>query len=183
MLEDGRAKRETRLYSADRTEANRQAIQELVTASAVELAQAAAAIDTVSLADTETVKQRTMLYVRACADTGTIPTFSGLMRSMGLTTRAGEQYRRRNPDSDTGKWLELYSDYCGDVLADAALKNLTNNVFAIFVEKARNNWQDKVTIETEITQSPYAQDALTEEDIIRKYQELPSFEAGGEEEE
>lgn len=171
MVETGAKKKEnSRVYSVKDASDNDIKLAELITASVKELADAAEAIGTVSLSDAQTVKKRTLLYVRACADSGSLPTFSGLLRSFGMTARAGYEYIQRNPDSQTGKWLEMYRDYCADLLADAALRGMTHPVFSIFVEKARNLWRDSITIET-VQHDPLGENR-TPEDIVAQYRDL-----------
>ena len=92
MVEDGIAKRSSRVFSVKNADENDLKISELVNSSVEELARAADEMDTISLSDTTTLKRRTLIYVRACSDAGTLPTFSGLMRSLGLTARAGYQH-------------------------------------------------------------------------------------------
>lgn len=148
IVQEGLAKRTTsRVFSTANRDENDVRLADLVTASAEELAKAADAIDTISLSDTETLKRRTMIYVRGCADAGNLPTFSGLMRSIGMTSQAGYKFASEHPNTPTGQWLTMYRDYCGDLLADAALKGMTHPVFSIFVEKSRNLWRDTISIE------------------------------------
>lgn len=177
IVQDGVTKRTTsRVFSTANRDENDIRLSDLVNASVEELAQAAEAMDSISLSDTRTVKARTMVYVRACADAGNLPTFSGLMRSMGMSAEAGYAYKRRNPDSATGKWLAIYQDYCGDLLADAALKGMTHPVFSIFVEKSRNLWRDTITVE-QVQHDPLGP-MLTEDELrerIMKYSELDNF--------
>ena len=180
IVEQGIAKRTTsRVFSTKSSDENDIRLSELVTASVEELAQAAEAMDSISLSDTKTVKARTLVYVRACAEAGNLPTFSGLMRSMGMSAEAGYAYKRRNPDSATGKWLEMYQDYCGDLLADAALKGMTHPVFSIFVEKSRNLWRDTITVE-QVQHDPLGP-RLTEEELrerIMAYADIDEFDTG-----
>ena len=175
MVEQGIAQRQkSRIFSTANRDENDIKLSELVTASVEDLARAAEEMNTISLSDTKTVKARTLLYVRACADAGNLPTFSGLMRSLGMTGEAGYSYRRNHPESPTAKWLELYHDYCADLLADAGLKGAVHPVFGIFVEKSRNFWRDTITVET-VSRDPIG-GALSPEELAEKYQkyvELP----------
>lgn len=171
MVEEGIEQRtKSRVFSTKSSDENDIRLSELVTCSISELAKAADEMGTVHLWDTPTVKARTMLYVRACADSANLPSFSGLMRSMGLSSEAGYAYKRRNPDSETSKWLSLFQDYCGDLLADAALKGMTHPVFSIFVEKSRNQWRDTVTLE-QIVHDPLGPTKTTAE-LADKYETL-----------
>ena len=120
----------------------------IIARSADEL-RAAAQIDEVfPLSDLPQLKAATMRYVANCQESGTLPTMSGLARSLGRTRESLYRYSGRHPDSPTAEWLKLYSDFCGDALAEAALHGHVQPVFAIFVEKARYGWRDAVTIET-----------------------------------
>ena len=173
MVDQGIAsKSSNRMFSIKSADENDQRLTALVNASIEEFEKAADAINTMSLTDTDTVQKRTMMYVRACADAGTLPTYSGLLRSFGMSRNAGYQFQSRNPRHSTTKWLEMYQDYCADLLADAALRGLTYPVFSIFVEKSRNMWDDKVVIETRQNRSAWDDDERSPEEIAEKYKYL-----------
>lgn len=167
MVEQGKTERASRVFSVKNRDANDERIAGIVSAGLEQLEAASRVIDTISLNDTKIVKDRTMLYTRACSDAGTLPTFSGLLRSMGMTAAAGYSFITRHDGHPTATWLEMYRDFCGDLLADAALQGATHPVFSIFVEKSRNLWRDSITIET-VPQYPLGNQQDPEE-IASKY--------------
>lgn len=151
MVQDGQKSKTNRMYRAESSEFVDGQITELVTLAAEELAQIAEATERVQLSDTETVQRRTILYIRSCADTSTIPTFSGLARSMGLSVEALNLHVRTHPDSATAEWLRITHDQFADTLATAAMRNLTNSIVSIFSLKARSGWKETLTIEPAIS--------------------------------
>lgn len=117
----------------------------LVAKTAGELAEAATA-EPVSLMDTETVKARTVLYLKSCEASSSFPSVAGLARSMGLSRQALYDCIQRNSPSDTAAWLELCRDAFSDLLSEAALRNNCNNITAIFLQKALYNLRESVEI-------------------------------------
>lgn len=101
---------------------------ELVEASPMEL---------ISLSDIDELKSRTIIYLRACEDTSTFPTNSGLARSLGYSERALRDWRNKHPKTETGKWLEMFNDLCSDILTQSALDNNANSITSIFILKAK----------------------------------------------
>ena len=171
MLSDSAERRQnSKLYKAEGVTAQDERLSAIVEKGAAELAQLAETGERLTLTDTEAVKARTLLYLRACADTSSLPTWSGLLRSFGMTTRAGYDFRRRRPDHPTTHWLELCHDAFADMLADAALRGLSNTVFSIFVSKARNGWDDTFTLD-DLPEEPERKQ--TAQEIRLKYQDMP----------
>ena len=151
MIETASEKKGGRIYkttdkieNADFTD---ERIAAIVGGGMTELASIAATGRVLSLSDTEAVKERTILYVRACQESATIPTFSGLARSFGMSQQALSAHMKRNPDSKTTEWLNIVHDSFGDMMAEAASRNLTNTIFSIFSLKCRNNWRETIQIE------------------------------------
>ena len=110
-------------------------LRALVSASTAALVNAATT-EKVSLENTEDVKKRTVIYLRACEETGTFPSKQGLARALGYSTRALEMWMSKKPNSETGKWLAMYNDLCSDILGQSALKNNANTIMSIFLSKA-----------------------------------------------
>lgn len=136
MVEAGtEQKRQSKLYKAESAQFVDERLSALVGKTAAELATAAEA-KPVSLADTELVKERTILYLKACEASSSFPSVAGLARSMGLSRQAlYDCVWRRSPPS-TAEWLELCRDSFSDILAEASLRNDCNNITAIFLQKA-----------------------------------------------
>ena len=130
MVEAGtEQKRQSKLYKAESAQFVDERLSALVGKTAAEAKP-------VSLADTELVKERTILYLKACEASSSFPSVAGLARSMGLSRQAlYDCVWRRSPPS-TAEWLELCRDSFSDILAEASLRNDCNNITAIFLQKA-----------------------------------------------
>lgn len=123
------------LYKQQSGEYQEEKLKSLIALNLDELAEVASK-DKISLDDTPEVKKRTVLYMRACLESGTFPSIMGLARSMGYSRRALNYWREKYPQSDTGRWLDIVADVCADILSQSALKNNANNIMAIFLSKA-----------------------------------------------
>lgn len=106
----------------------------LVSKTTAELVEAATA-EAISLTDTETVKARTVLYLKACEASSSFPSVAGLARSMGLSRQAIYDCINRNSPVETAAWLEVVRDAFSDLLSEAALRNNCNNITAIFCKR------------------------------------------------
>lgn len=147
MVADGNEKKTNRLYRAESSDFVDGKLTELVNLTAAELAGIADNAEVVNLNDVNTLKERTILYCRACADSSTIPTFSGFARSCGLSVQGMNEYMRKNPDSESAEWLRIAHDAFADCLAEAAQRNMTNSIVSIFALKARSGWKETVALE------------------------------------
>ena len=85
MIDENTAKKGNRLYRQESGEYNDQRISDLVRATAEELAAAVEDTGPISLSDTAELQRRTIIYLRACEQAATIPTFSGFARRLGVT--------------------------------------------------------------------------------------------------
>lgn len=136
MVEAGAERRKnSSLYKAQSAEFVDEQLAALVAKTAGELVEAAT-MNPVSLTDTETVKARTVLYLKACETSSSFPSVAGLARSMGLSRQALYDCIQRNSPRETAEWLELCRDAFSDLLSEAALRNNCNNITAIFLQKA-----------------------------------------------
>ena len=147
----------------------------LVAASAEEIARVIDSGGKVNLTDTEMVQTRGVAYLRACADGACLPSMTGFARSLGMTARALNDFKQRNPRHPTSEFLRLLHDSMADTLASAAIKNGSgiNTIFAIFLEKARFSWRDNTVIELR-TEDKQALSATTDPDeIASRWGELP----------
>lgn len=170
MLSEGQESKQSRLYRAQSNEFVDGEITDLVNLTASELANIADHPTRLSLEDLPGLQRQTVLYVRACAESSTIPTFSGLARSCGVSTEALNYWRRNHPGSPTAEWLEMVHDAFADALAASALRNLTNPVVSIFSLKARSGWRDTLTIEAP-RQDPVGPASTTAE-LAEKYEQI-----------
>lgn len=146
MVEAGtEQKKQSKLYKAESAEFVDERLSALVGKTVAELATAAESRP-VSLADTDLVKERTILYLKACEATSTFPSVAGLARSMGLSRQALYDVMWRQSPPRTAEWLELCRDSFSDILAEASLRNDCNNITAIFLQKALYGLRESVEI-------------------------------------
>ena len=162
------------IYKKESGEYQEEKLRELVAAKTSELVEMATK-EKVSLEDVETVKTRTILYLRACEETGTFPSSLGLARSLGYSDRALRNWRTHKPNSETAQWLEMFNDLCADVLNQSALKNNANSIVSIFLNKAMYGFRE--TNELVLTPNTNSLDdevAYSAEDIRKRYlQNIP----------
>lgn len=173
MLEEQSGKRGNRMYNT-KQESREYTASELATITRnfrEQLDQGSR--ERISLSDLDAVQRQAWDFLRACETAGTLPTTSGLARCLGVTNEALRIFKVRHPNHPTTDFLTRFGDYCGDVLAEAALQGLTQPVFSIFVLKARNGWQDTVRIETAPPDPLGAE--ISAEEIVKKYGNLPDL--------
>lgn len=96
----------------------------------------------VALEDLKEIQKRSILYLRACEESGTFPSSLGLARSLGYSDRALRHWRSKQPNTETAQWLEMFNDTCADILSQSALKNNANNIMAIFLNKALYDFRE-----------------------------------------
>lgn len=124
----------------------------------------------ISLEDIEELQARTIIYLRVCEETGTFPSSAGLARSIGYTDRALRNWRNYKPDTETGRWLEMFNEMCGEILDESALNNNVNPTYAMFVNKALRGYIDRSELLlTPNTAPPSEEAAYSAEDIRRRY--------------
>lgn len=146
MVEAGMERRKnSNLYKAQSAEFVDGELSALIAKTTEELTAAATA-EPVSLTDTQEVKKRTVLYLRACETSSSFPSVAGLARSMGLSRQAVYDCIWRNSPPATARWLELFRDSCSDVLAEAGLRNNCNGVVSIFLQKALYGLRESVEV-------------------------------------
>lgn len=121
--------------------------------------------------DIERVKAAASEYLDICAANGTLPTVRGMAAQLGYTRSAVYERARTHPDEEFAKFLEDFSDICGELTMAAALEGSVNVVAAIFTAKARYNWRDVVTIEAPV-HNPLGEN-ISAEEIEQKYMDLP----------
>lgn len=163
------------IYKEKSSEYQEDKLKELVTGTLPEVA-AFATTERVSLEDTKEVQKRTIIYLRACAESGTFPSSLGLARSMGYSDRALRVWRREHANTKTGQWLEMFNDYCADILAQSSLKNNANTIMAIFLNKALYDFRDSTEIM--ITPNTEPKEEYSVEDIKRRYISYTEQEGG-----
>ena len=153
MLTTAESRKPTKVYRQESGEYVDGAISRLVAMSTEELARICDGIATVTLTDTAAVQTKAVEYLRTCSEAATLPSIGGFCRCLGYSLEGMRQFRIRHPEHPTTQFIELFRDLCSDVLTDAALRNLTNSVYSIFIQKARNGLEDKLTVEA-VTNNP-----------------------------
>lgn len=163
MVESGNErKKNSSLYKVASTEFVNGELSDLVSRTAQELANVATT-GPVSLTDTAEIKKRTILYMRACEEASSIPSITGLARSMGLTRQSLYDCIWRKSPKKTAEWLELCRDAFSDVLAEASLRNNCNGVVSIFLQKAAYGLRESVEIVAKQDVSPLGETIDPEE--------------------
>ena len=94
-------------YRRDNSEHSKHEIQKMLNLSIAEMADYGTK-EPVKMEDTETIKARTILYLKCCQETATMPSMIGLCRSIGYTDRAARYWRRKHADHPTALWLESF---------------------------------------------------------------------------
>lgn len=172
MIESGERQRKTsKLYKAESAAFVDERLSDLLKRTTAELAEAATT-EPVSLQDTDEVKRRTVLYLRACEKTSCFPSISGLARSMGLSRQALYDCIWRQSPPATAAWLEICRDTFSDILAESALRNNCNSIVSIFLQKAVYGLRESVEVIAKTDPDPLGT-PVTAEDLSRLYPDLP----------
>lgn len=155
------------IYKQQAGEYKKGELSTLLQAKTQELAEVATR-EKVSLADSEEVKRRTIVYLRACEETSTFPSALGLARSLGYSDRALRNWRNKQPLSETAQWLEMFNDLCADVLNQSALDNNANSIVAIFLNKAMYGFRETNELVLTPNTSQLEEEAAYSAEEIRK---------------
>lgn len=157
------------IYKEKSGEYQEDKLRELVAAKTSELIETATK-EKVSLEDIESVKARTIVYLRACEETSTFPSSLGLARSLGYSDRALRNWRNYKSDTETAQWLEMFNDLCADVLNQSALKNNANSIVSIFLNKAMYGFRETNELILTPNKPGYEEEAAySAEDIRKRY--------------
>lgn len=145
-------------------------LQQFVAGEIAEVAEFAKK-EKVALEDLEEVQKRSLVYLRACAETGSFPTSLGLARALGYSDRALRYWRKKQSGTKTAQWLEMFNDTCANVLSQASLKNNANPAVAIFLNKALYGFIDDVRLifETNQPEDHVDEREYSAEDIRKRY--------------
>ncbi len=156
------------IYKKESGEYQEEKLKDLIGLNLEELAEVATK-ERIALEDVTEVKKRSVIYLRACQETGTFPSSLGLARSLGYSDRALRHWRSKQPNTDTAQWLEIFNDMCADILSQSALKNNANNIMAIFLNKAL--YEMRETSELVVTPNSRELDAVeyNADDIRKRY--------------
>lgn len=172
MLESNEERKCGRLYRVESQQFAESRISDLVHASIKDLAALADGKQKISLGDTTALKERTIIYLRACESSGVLPSVAGLCRSLGCTRSGFYDYLNRNPDSPSGEWLALFQDVCSDLLATSALRGDVQPVVSIFLEEASYGMRETVEVIARSDNGPLGA-PTTAEQLAARYAELP----------
>lgn len=157
------------IYKEKSGEYQEDKLRELVAAKTSELVEVATR-EKVHLDDVEEVQKRTIVYLRACEETGTFPSSLGLARSLGYSDRSLRHWRSTKPNTETAQWLEMFNDLCADVLNQSALKNNANSIVSIFLNKAMYGFREtNELVLTPNTQGIDDDTAISAEEIRKRY--------------
>ena len=171
MVEEaGKKKKQSKLYRAESAEFVDGRIRALISKTAAELAEIATT-EPVSLTDVEQVRERTMLYLRACQESTCIPSITGLATSMGLSRQAVYDCIWRRSPAATAAWLELCRDAFSNMLAETALRGETDKITSIFIQKAVYGLRESIEIVAK-AENPLVPDRTAAE-IALEYAALP----------
>lgn len=165
------ARKRNSLYRAESMALNDEKIKNIMAATTAQLEALSKVDRKLSLRDTEDIKQRSLLYMRACTEAGTTPTFAGLCRAFGYTRQAVEHFVKTNPKHDTTEWLTLVRDAISESLADAALRGCVQPIVSIFVLKSRGGWHENDITALDTLDTEHGTH-MTAEQISEKYEGL-----------
>lgn len=140
MIEYGKQKKtSSSVYKGEVMELTDNAIKTIVTRGLAEIVNADK--QKIDLNDPNMVKAVSKSYIKACADTATLPSVAGLARALGVT-RSTLYFWMKRRDTETGQWLLMCQDLFSDLLSDGALKNNVNPIVSIFLQKAQFGLRD-----------------------------------------
>lgn len=156
------------IYKKESGEYQEEKLKDLISLNLTDLGELATK-ERVALENINEVKKRSIIYLRACQETGTFPSSLGLARALGYSDRALRHWRSKQPNTETAQWLEIFNDMCADIISQSALKNNANNIMAIFLNKALYEMRET----SELVVTPNAREFNTieynAEDIRRRY--------------
>ena len=156
------------IYKKESGEYQEEKLKDLISLNLTDLGELATK-ERVALEDINEVKKRSIIYLRACQETGIFPSSLGLARALGYSDRALRHWRSKQPNTETAQWLEIFNDICADIISQSALKNNANNIMAIFLNKALYEMRET----SELVVTPNAREFNTieynAEDIRRRY--------------
>lgn len=164
-LAEQETRKTSRLYRAESSAFSDERISAAVDAIKSEL-EAAAQLEPISFADTARIKRLTASYLTACSESSTIPTVFGLCRALGISRTAFYRVMRGDNYPDTAAWFALLSDAFADVLAQSSLRNDTNPIVSIFLQKAIYGLRDTLEIVTKADED--TGDEISADDLARR---------------
>ena len=146
MIEAEQKKRSSRIYKAESLAVTDEAISNIVNKGLAQL-NLSDNMEKINLFDADMVKEVSKQYLKACADSATLPSMAGLARALGCSRCILYRWMKQRHDTETGQWLLICHDLFSDVLAETALRNNSNPVVSIFLLKALFGLQDNNVID------------------------------------
>lgn len=156
----------SKLYS--KTTDNGEVVSVLTANLAADLAHLPQKID---LTDTGMVTAVAIDYVKACCETGTIPSKSGYCRACGISRQSLDYFLNHHGDEPSAEKIRLILDGFAELLNNAALANACHPVMSIFLSKALYGYVEKLSIEAEPMHDPLGERKDTN-DILAKYKDV-----------
>lgn len=127
-------------------------------------------IDKVPLGDIERVREVAVDYMNECAESGIMPSVRGVAARLGVTRWAIYDYAHKHPGGALARWLEDFSDCCGEVMMAAALNGTVSAVPAIFTAKARYSWRE-APVQIELQTNSAIGDAVDVDELKKRIAE------------
>lgn len=171
MLEQTQTRKLNKTYRSESSEFNDIGISALVRANLEQLAIIAEQTEDVDLYNTQLIKERTALYIRACEQSSILPSLMEFATSLGYSYDALQMFQKRHPDHPTTKWIRLLHDRFSTMLFNAGAKRYVDNASAIFGNKAMNGWTEIVKIEAVRSEDPLG-GQKSQEEIVQHYKYL-----------
>lgn len=175
MLTDCNAKRAKGLsvtqgnsYYDQKDKAQVEVLQNILTVTIAEIGKYFTN-ERVSLEDTYEVKKRSIIYLRACEESGTFPSCLGLARALGYSDRTLRHWRNKQPNTPTAQWLEMFNEACAEILSQSALKNNSNPIISIFTQKAYYGFYDKSELVITPGTADVEENEVSADEIRKRY--------------
>lgn len=164
-------KRASKLYKAEASEFVDDRLSALISKTTAELVDAATS-KRITMSDIDSVKERTVIYLRACEESATFPSITGLARALGVTRRCVYDVIERKSPAPAAEWLELCRDTFSDILAESSLRGNSNTIASIFIQKALYGLRESIEIIPGRQESVYGEQKSAEQ-IAAEYDALP----------
>ena len=116
----------------------------------------------------EDVKERTRIYLDACARAGAFPSIMGLAAYGYGVSRQALYWRLKNhPEAETSRFIDRVRDVIADVLTSAALMRNADAVTTIFVLKNGLGFADRIELEPVTQQNN--EPTLDKDELLKRY--------------
>ena len=156
MIEAGQQKRVTsKVYKQQSKEITDKSISDIVSRGLAEI-ELSDNVDKIDMSDVNMVKETSKCYLKACANSATLPTMAGFARACGVNRGTLYHWMNKRNDTETGQWIRTLQGLFSDALAESALRNDTNPIVSIFLLKSLYGLQDRNVVE--VSQVQYDDD-------------------------